>query len=233
MTIICINAADQHRTKTDDMCSTIRNVLCVKDVLMMIATVAKSINRTGNEIEKNILNNGIDETLERHVNFEMGLIQSHLPIPQYHVQFFQLNNIEQVCFFISSITFRSKIISFSQEYLGDLFLEAHYAMSFYYNSIEDLLSKKHPFTTTTDSWFKQIHDNLKNEMICRFRSILNVYGHEWPSISQVKRIEFSRRKYRDASALAHETQSIVIIRLLREWMQRIHSVIINLESKFY
>lgn len=106
-------------------------------------------------------------------------------------------------------------------------------MSFYYNSIEDLLYMKHPFTSITDSWFNQIHVNLGKEMICRFRSILNVYSHQWPSIHQIKQIEFSRRKYRDVSALAHETHSIVIIQLLHEWMQRIHSVIINLDKKFY
>ncbi len=68
---------------------------------MIIATVAKSITRTTNEIEKSILNRiEIDETLNRYVNFEMGLIHSHLPTPQYHVQFVQLNNIDKVLVFL-------------------------------------------------------------------------------------------------------------------------------------
>ncbi len=83
------------------MCKVPRGILCVKDVLMSIATVAKSINRTANEIEKRILNSiGVTETLNRYINFEINLIHSHLPTPQYHVQFFQLNNIDKVNIFV-------------------------------------------------------------------------------------------------------------------------------------
>ncbi len=78
-----------------------RSVLCVKDVLMIIATAAKSINRTVNEIEKSILNKiQIVDTLNLYVNFEIDLIQSHLPTPQYHVQFVQLDNIDKVLVFL-------------------------------------------------------------------------------------------------------------------------------------
>jgi hypothetical protein len=94
------------------MCRAIRNVLCVKDFLMVIATVAKSINRTINEIEKKILNKIIEVgTLNRYIYFEMGLIHSHLPTPQYHVQFFQLNNIDKVCFF-NDLFYLNKIVYF-------------------------------------------------------------------------------------------------------------------------
>jgi len=106
-------------------------------------------------------------------------------------------------------------------------------MSFYYNSIDDLLNMNDVNTLTTDSWFRQIEFNLKKEMICQYRSILHVYAYEWPSINQIKRIEFSRRKYRSAQSLVHDVHSVIITRLLREWMQRIHSVIINIEAKFF
>jgi hypothetical protein len=105
-------------------------------------------------------------------------------------------------------------------------------MSFYYNSIDDLLNLNDVFAFTTDSWFKQIESNLKNEIICRYRSVLNVYSHEWPSINEINRIEFSKRKYRDAPSLVHNVRSIIISRLLREWMQRLQSVIIILDKKF-
>jgi hypothetical protein len=117
--------------------------------------------------------------------------------------------------------------------LGDLFLEAHYAMSFYYNSIEDLLNMNVPYESPTDFLFKEIESNLRNEIICRYRNILNVYSYEWPLINQINRIQFSKRKYRDAPSFVDEVHSIIITRLLREWMQRIHSVIINLETKFH
>jgi len=105
-------------------------------------------------------------------------------------------------------------------------------MSFYYNSIDDILNMNDPFALTTDSWFRQIEYNLRNQIICQYRSILYVYSYDWPSINQINRIQFSRRKYRDAPSLGHEVHSIIITRLLREWMQRIHSVMINLEKKF-
>ncbi len=83
--------------QVDDMCKITENMLCVKDVLMIIATVAKSINHTANEIEKSIMKSvQTVDTLNRYVNFEMGLIHSHLPTSQYHVEFFQMNNIDKV-----------------------------------------------------------------------------------------------------------------------------------------
>jgi hypothetical protein len=96
-------ALNDQQAKSDDMCKIARDVLCVKDVLMIIATVARSINRTTNEIEKYILNKTPAkqvQTLNRYVNFEMSLIHSHLPTPLYHAKFFQVNNIDKVfyCF---------------------------------------------------------------------------------------------------------------------------------------
>jgi hypothetical protein len=89
------------------------------------------------------------------------------------------------------------------------------------------------FAFTTDSWFKQIEYNLRYEIICRYRSILNVYSHEWPLINEINEIQFSRRKYRSSPSLVYDVHSIIIARLLREWMNRIQSVMINLEAKFY
>ncbi len=106
-------------------------------------------------------------------------------------------------------------------------------MSFYYNSIEDLLNMKDFNSFSNGSWFKQIQFNLRNEIICRYRSVLNVYSHEWPSIHQINRIQFSQRKYRHAPSLVYDVHAIIIARLLREWMQRLNSVIINLEAKFF
>ncbi len=105
-------------------------------------------------------------------------------------------------------------------------------MSFYYNSINDILDLNDIFASTPDSWFKQIEFSLKNEIICRYRSILNVYSHEYPLINEVNRIKFSERRYRNAPSIIHDVHSIIISRLLREWMQKLHSVINNLDAKF-
>jgi hypothetical protein len=84
--------------QVDDMCKITESMLCVKDVLMIIATVAKSINHTANEIEKSIMKSvQTADTFNRYVNFEMGIIHSHLPTSPYHVEFFQVNNIDKVC----------------------------------------------------------------------------------------------------------------------------------------
>jgi hypothetical protein len=99
--VVFVSASDEEQSKGDDLCKMTRSVLCVKDVLMIIATAAKSINRTVNEIEKSILNKiQIVDTLNLYVNFEIDLIQSHLPTPQYHVQFVQLDNIDKVLVFL-------------------------------------------------------------------------------------------------------------------------------------
>jgi len=95
------------------MCGTLRNVLNVKDVLMDMATAAKSIDRKANEIQKYIENETqIVDTLNRYVNSEMDYIYigSQLPTSEYHVQFLQLNNIDKVSF--SSIFFYLNNISF-------------------------------------------------------------------------------------------------------------------------
>ena len=87
----------EHLSKHDNMCAFTRDTLCVKDTLVTIAAVTRSVNRTANEIERNILlKYQAIETLHRYINYEMGVIQSHLPTPQYHVKFFQLNNIDKV-----------------------------------------------------------------------------------------------------------------------------------------
>ncbi len=100
--ISSVLALNDQQAKSDDMCKITRDVLCVKDVLMIIATVARRINRTTNEIEKHILSKiQIVQTLNRYVNFEMSLIHSHLPTPLYHAKFFQVNNIDKVFIVLS------------------------------------------------------------------------------------------------------------------------------------
>ena len=85
------------QSKFDNMCPATRDVLCVKDTLLTIATVTRSINRTANEIERNILLKYQEiETLNRYINYEMDVIQPHLPLPRYHVKFFEVNYIDKV-----------------------------------------------------------------------------------------------------------------------------------------
>jgi len=111
-------------------------------------------------------------------------------------------------------------------------LEAHYAISFYYNSIEDILNMKNIFALKTDSWLKAIKASLRNQMICPYRSILNVYSYKWPSINDINRIQFSKENDSLPRSLVHDAHSIVVIRLLRQWMGSIDFILTNLERKF-
>jgi hypothetical protein len=105
-------------------------------------------------------------------------------------------------------------------------------MSFYYSSISSILKSRPLAADSTDAWLERIQLNIRNELICRYRSILNVYAYTWPTINEVGHIEFSKAKYYDSMNINHDVRTIVIIRLLREWMRRINLVITNVETKF-
>lgn len=105
-------------------------------------------------------------------------------------------------------------------------------MSFYYNSINDQLNLREDLKTQIDIHWKEVQTNLRQKIICPYRTVLNVYSYTWPSIDSVQRIEFSKRKYRDTSSLVYDVRSLVIVQLLREWMKNINSVLTNLEQKF-
>src|SRR5689334_17493680 len=105
-------------------------------------------------------------------------------------------------------------------------------MGYYYNSITDLLNLSREYTHNINVLFKQIQDNIKNEIICRYRGLLNVYSREWTQVNEIRRIQFSR-KHHLAPSLIHELHSAVIARYLRKWMEQINNVIIDLEMKYF
>jgi len=106
-------------------------------------------------------------------------------------------------------------------------------MSFYYNLIEEILNMKETFASEKiDPWFKKIKDTLRNEIICPYRSILDVYSSEWSPINQINRIEFSRHTYGQSPSTVHGIYSVAITKSLRQWMQRLPSVAINIKVKF-
>lgn len=90
----------------DGFCPPSAPVLCVREVLMAITAMTKNINRTLNQIENDILENvQITETLNRYVQYELNLIYFRLPTPQLHMQFFQMNNIDEVGLAPNSLIF--------------------------------------------------------------------------------------------------------------------------------
>ncbi|CAF1300233.1 unnamed protein product [Adineta steineri] len=213
--LIGLISASDKRQADDDMCKVKFNILCVKDVITKIGDVTPNVNRTLNLIEKIIFeNNPNTKTIDSFVNYEMATIESHLPKSKYHLKFFLDSNIDK-------------------NDLNHILSEAHYAISYYYNSVKDILSMNDIFAFTVDLLLRQIQDSLRYEIICRYRSILNVYSYKWPLINEVQQIKFSETKYRSSPSLTHNVRSIVIVRLLREWMNRLHLVMTNFEYKYH
>lgn len=114
-----------------------------------------------------------------------------------------------------------------------MLLETHNALAFYYNSIQAILSLQDPFSTTIDGWLVQMADNMRDKMICRCRSVLHAYGTTWPRLDEVKGAPFSHREYQSAPSTRHDVQSMVIVRVVRERMTKMHEVLTNIGRKYY
>lgn len=103
----------QPMKQIDDLCSNLPEVLCVREVFERISSVTKSVNRTLNQMEIEILANGnILETIMRHVQHELHIIHHRLPSPSFHKSFFKHNNIDQVRFVEKSFFFRQDSFCF-------------------------------------------------------------------------------------------------------------------------
>jgi hypothetical protein len=104
-------------------------------------------------------------------------------------------------------------------------------MIYYYHSINALLNLKVVFAEKIDDSFKKIQDNIRLEIICRYRTVLDVYSQKWKSVHDIGGIQFSKNP-RLCPSCKHEVYSVVIARYLREWMEQITEVIENLGTKF-
>ncbi|CAF3539481.1 unnamed protein product [Rotaria socialis] len=210
--ILLVSQSNANQFKSDNMCSITREVLCVKQVFEIITTTVKIIARTISEVETNIVSSDANIDTVNHI-FKQQLykIRDQLPTRQYHTKLLRLNNINKVA------------------YLIHLLLEAHDAMSFYYNSIDDILNVS--FVSSSNVQLKQIQDNLRYEIICEYRSVLNVYSHEWTPINHINRLEFAPTTYPSTPSFTHNYQSIFVVKILNEWMKLIDSVIIKLKAE--
>ena len=159
----------------------------------------------------------------------MNFTRSSAPNSSYHKTFFLRNNINQV---LRRICLEHFYSFHSKEYLNQLFLEAHDAMMFFYNSIDDLLNLQNVFAHQTDQWFRKIRNNLRDDLICRYRSVLHVYSQRWKLVHQIGRIHFSKTP-RLSPSFVHDIHSLVLGRYLRDWMEQINRVVANLETKFF
>ncbi|CAF4155264.1 unnamed protein product, partial [Adineta steineri] len=162
---------------------------------MKIAAVMRDINDTSNKIKRDILiKTTINTTLHRYKDSEISKVEYQLPTPQYHTNLHKNNNINKT-------------------HLVDLLLEAHYAMSFYYNSIKNILQMHDPFGSSTNEWFRHIKSDLEQKVICPYRNVLNVYSSEWPLTTEISRIKFSSRVFKNWPSILHDAHAIIIAEL--------------------
>ncbi|CAF1184719.1 unnamed protein product [Didymodactylos carnosus] len=188
-------------------------VYCVKSELNKIRDIMLNINQTAMAIENYIFDHTMTRgTLSRLVfNEERYLIEyNQSPKAKWHANFLQLPNIDK-------------------EFLIYIINDIHNAMLIFYNSIGSLLETDEMFGFQIDEWFKQIHKNLRSNVICKIRNILYTYDAEW-SQNTNDQITF-RNEFYPSPSQRHNIKSVVLSRLLREWSNKLTSVINIIDQK--
>ncbi|CAF1101631.1 unnamed protein product [Rotaria sordida] len=218
MSILFLSIYGQNEKQQDDnLCPKINSVLCVKKVLSEIVNAAEEINDIANKIEQNILKrerelNSI--TLDNHINYKTQQIKSNLPKSDYYDQFMKIkSNINKTDFI-------------------HLIQEENYAFSYLYKSIYNILKKGDIFGASTNELFKKILNNLQENILCNYRSILHVYSQSWLSVDEITGIEILTTRKRHAPSISYHTDSMIIIRLLHKWIKNIKNIVANIDSKY-
>ena len=116
--------------------------------------------------------------------------------------------------------------------MGHLIEEAHSALSYFYNLINGLFKLEDDFQYDHNSRVKKIQYLLVNEMICPYRNVLAVYALDWQSTPQTHHIQLAHHPEL-AQSTVENIYLLVLTKLLRQWVQRINSVIVDLDKKFH
>ncbi|UJR17022.1 hypothetical protein I4U23_003920 [Adineta vaga] len=201
--------------KGDNLCPTVPNVLCVRDVLREILFSAGIVKNNANEIEQFILRyEPNEELLNSHIKSKSKTIESTLPKSKNHQQYTNLTSIAKI-----------DLINLVQEEVN--------AFNYIYKSIENVLKQGNIFETSTERLFKQILTNIQENILCPYRSVLNVYSATPASINEVNGIEIAASKKKDLwSSFLYNVNSIITARLIQNWVDHTDNFISNLEKKF-
>ena len=105
-------------------------------------------------------------------------------------------------------------------------------MTYYHRSIQHLLSSEDATAQRTTVLFKGIIEKIQDELICKYRGILDAFSRDWQSENEVQTIKFFKKRGL-APSLTHDIRSLVIARHLSEWMELIKNVTHGLESKYF
>ncbi len=110
--------------------------------------------------------------------------------------------------------------------------EENYAFSFLYNSINNLLKTENPFRGRTEKSFNKTLNILRKDILCNYRNILHVYSARWFSIGEINGIQILNPHKQYASSFVYNGYSMIVIRLLQEWIKNINEFVADIEKNY-
>ncbi len=108
--------------------------------------------------------------------------------------------------------------------------EENYAFGYLYNSIENILEMENIFVFPTNESLKKILFILGKDILCNYQNILHVYSEAWLSPNKINGLKILDRS---SFSFMHRAHSIVITRLLHQWIEHTDNAINMLESKIF
>ncbi len=109
--------------------------------------------------------------------------------------------------------------------------EENYAFSFLYNSINNILKTENLFRGRTEKSFNKTLNILRKNILCNYRNILHVYSARWFSIDEINGIQILNPRKQYASSFVYNGYSMIVIRLLQEWIKNINEFVADIEKK--
>lgn len=87
------------------------------------------------------------------------------------------------------------------------------------------------FSPKTNDELLDIQDTIRYDMICKYRTILHVFSHEWLSIHQVRPLPTVVHVKPVAPSIEFDVRSTVFVKELRLWMQNIRRLMRKLQNE--
>ncbi|CAF1500349.1 unnamed protein product [Didymodactylos carnosus] len=121
-----------------------------------------------------------------------------------------------------------------QNNIGKMTSDMHDTLLLFYNTIDILIEEGQTFEGDLDKPFRDIQSGLRDDVICPIRIILYSYSTQWSLNNRdEKQIHFQINQLsREAPSIQYRVKSVVLARLLKEWISNLASVIRSIEKKF-
>jgi hypothetical protein len=112
-----------------------------------------------------------------------------------------------------------------------LIKEENDAFNYLYNSIENILKLDYIFSDLMNKFFKKISNILRTNILCKYRNIFHVYSEPWLSTDQIDGYQLEKTRKRNAPSFVYNSHSMIVSRLLHEWINHTNNLVVNIESK--